>query len=540
MSYSLHDTLVMVYAIFAVLSFIQWLLYLVFILHYEIKKRDRKFEWTKLFTPFNIPLVIGSPCLVGAYAVNAVNLTSDLTLPWNFLFFLQQVFMATMISSYVFYSWKRSGKLVRSIYAPSVYKFMYYMVLVSPAVFYIPIIPAFWRMVAPDPTPREALSNDFWFISVIVSGFTCCILDFVFVIAFVKNVVQSFLHREDVEPEFWIVSVHGILANFFCFLSLGMYVWAGSVLTIEEKMILDTAAEGIWIIISTVLFSMKIILYRQKVYDETHHDPISELMRSKCVKEDLGITDQPPCPPPHPSRRESDRQVKSLIAESLKNFHPLRETNSTRFIPASITAVSGGNNLRDSYKRDSTTKRDSSSSKSSKSGKEVPLNNSGVPAVPLSTNRESIHTTRESLKRVGLPGDRDSLHGFDNKSLRSFNAQSLRSVHTSHKSTSVHSPRDSLKKERTDMPEVPKIVKDRVGGSGNVEVSRKLSTKSGSNVAGDLVVSIISRVPSALRFSENVTGDENPGGLEMDSCVISALASRTNSSAGTGDFSIGQ
>ncbi|KAI9348635.1 hypothetical protein BDR26DRAFT_915750 [Obelidium mucronatum] len=478
---SIQQKLVIAYASMAGITLLQWCFYFYFIIHHEIKGRTRKFAWTKVFTPLNIPLVLGTSALMGVYITRAVNLSYSLSVDWGVLFTLEELLQSSVIWSYIFYSWRRSGKLLRSVFSPIVYKSMYYMVSISPIVFYLPVVPALWRMIGPDPTQGQLASLEFSLYSNILMGSTCALLDLVFVVAFIKNLLLSFLQGDEVNREFLIVSVHGAVACLLCFLTVGVYAVSGVVESRGMKAVVVCASQGLFNLVSVALFSMKFSLYKQKVFEETIHDPVEQMMRSKSVKEDLGLTtaatDMPP--PAIPSRRESNNQVVSMtVQETLKNFHPLRETNSTRVISTGGGGgggVAGAPGARDSLcKTRESLKRDSSSGKSGKGSKEI----------TKPGTRDSVHATRESLRK-GLGYDRDSVlgSGAELKSLRSIQAMSLRSVHNSAKSGTT-TPRDSLRKERREeapgVPDIPKDLGARMSGVGELHITVSVA---GSNLS---------------------------------------------------------
>ncbi|KAJ3010282.1 UNVERIFIED_CONTAM: hypothetical protein HDU68_002241 [Siphonaria sp. JEL0065] len=476
--------LIVSYASMSALTLLQWCFYFYFIIQHEIRGRERDFSWQKVFTPLNIPLIVGTASLLGVYITHGVNISYNIVIEWGILFTLEQALVSTVIWSYIFYSWRRSGKLLRSVFSPVVYKFMYYLVLFSPIVFYLPVVPAFWRMCGPDPTPNDILSTDLQFFANILMGFTCAALDFIFVVAFVKNLFLSYLAGDEVNREFLIVSVHGGIACLVCFVSVGVYGASGITADVERHAVLVCISQGLFNLVGIALFSMKFSLYKQKVFEETHHDPIEQMMRSKSVKEDLGIVDVPAVP----SRRESGLQLASFtVADTLKNFHPLRETASTRIISVAAPGSHAGRDSitkgRDSLSkvgRESLVKRDSSSSKSAKGSKEMMVSKH-------SHTRESVHATRESLKRCGLGVERDSVlgsSGAELKSLRSIQAMSVRSIH-SVKSGSA-TPRDSLRKEkREEAPDVPSIPKDIARESAASEHPGTAPSLTGSHISRD-------------------------------------------------------
>ena len=250
----------------------------------------------------------------------------------------------------------------------------------------------------------------------------------------------------------------------------------------------------------------KVFLYREKIYVETHHDPISQLMRSKSVKEDLGIVDPPSLPRQPSVRRESAHnvsiQVMSAVQETLKNFHPLRDAVSGGGTNTAGAAVGERSSARNSVsvKRDSVGGRSARESLHTIGRLDIgggggqresvhvsPSGRESLRKLYVGGDRESVHERPEwvGLRKPGAGGgDRESFHGSDAKSMRSL-AVSIRSMQC--KSNGANTPNESLRRERIDdtAPDLPKAT-SKSAGPGEFPLALTVSGYNQQRSLGDL------------------------------------------------------
>ncbi|KAJ3142523.1 hypothetical protein HK100_002192 [Physocladia obscura] len=331
-----QEQITLAYTVLAGISLVQWLIYTFFVVHYEIKKRDRPVKMKTIFTPFNLPLIIGTLCFAIVYTIRAIQISESLIVPWGLPFALEQLLTGTTETCYIFFSWRRSGKLIGSVFSTRVYKFMYYIVIISPAIFYLPIVPCVWMIFLQDSSPQGSVSTWLFNISYFVAGFMTAVVDLVLLIAFIRNLRLSYLEREDINREFTIVAYHGVVTCGLCFTTIALFLSAQLFTDITVHTVKTLIAHAIPNIISMVLFSMKVKLRNHQIFEETNKDPVSMLMMRQSVKSDLAVAQEKRKTKSPPTTHDE----KVSIA-----FHPLRSSATekrSRDSNGSVTGVETG------------------------------------------------------------------------------------------------------------------------------------------------------------------------------------------------------
>ncbi|ORY26423.1 hypothetical protein BCR33DRAFT_726286, partial [Rhizoclosmatium globosum] len=240
------------------------LLYSRFIIVHEVIGRNKELNWKNIMTPVNVPLLLGTISLCGAYTARGINSSKSLDIPWGYLFTFEQFFFATGELCYLRYSFKRSASLIRTVFSPSLQKGMGYMMALSPILVYFPLIPAVWRAFGPDTSEGSIISNTLNFVGQILAGASICILDALFIVAFLRSLARTHLKGENPNPEFHIIATYGMFACICCFASLALYISGILSEEIEIRAILELVAHITLDFVLLLMFLMKIAILRVK------------------------------------------------------------------------------------------------------------------------------------------------------------------------------------------------------------------------------------------------------------------------------------
>ncbi|ORY26422.1 hypothetical protein BCR33DRAFT_794546 [Rhizoclosmatium globosum] len=209
-----------------------------------------------------IALTLGCFSLLGLYIVRALNSSISLEIPWGTLFTLEQFFLATAETSYIYYSFRRSQKLVKSVFGPRLVKIITWSAALSPMCFYLPLISSILQ--AADATAPLSLINWIEFIAEIIAGLTASIIDFLLVCAFSVYLRRTRLEGEAVNKEFTIIASAGIFGSIICFVSIGLYIVATLNSDVAIHASMTASSHVILKLLVTSQFLMKVLLYRVK------------------------------------------------------------------------------------------------------------------------------------------------------------------------------------------------------------------------------------------------------------------------------------
>ncbi|KAI9337227.1 hypothetical protein BDR26DRAFT_863972 [Obelidium mucronatum] len=255
------------YAIFAPLVILEGVGYFLYISYFELYLQGKTISIESLFTALNTALAFEAISLSFAYIARGLNIAQSLAIPWNALFLMEQLSLASAQYCYAIYSYKRSSSLLRSVYSARFQKRLHVLVSVLPLFFIIPIIPSIWLLISPDQATETAdlIPSAMQICGQFLSALCILTLDIVFLNAFMLTLAKT--HDDDsdaVSPEFRIIASHGIAGCVVCFVSLGLYAATVGISSLVVKTLLIAASHGLLNVVLCILFLMKVRIMRVK------------------------------------------------------------------------------------------------------------------------------------------------------------------------------------------------------------------------------------------------------------------------------------
>ncbi|KAJ3350796.1 hypothetical protein HDU83_009425 [Entophlyctis luteolus] len=246
---------VITYCVLAGIALIQLLVYVPFILFIEVEKRNLRPTARNILTPINSSLLLGNLALIGLFSVRAGSLSHYVGLKITWFTMLEILFIGSCETTYIFFSWSRSGKLLGTVASPKAYKFVYYAVQLSPTAFFLPLIPTAATVFSGESEMVPLLS---WMsiFSQLFGGLVLAALDSLLVAAFVGNTKLT-LSGNEVNKEFQIVTIHGIISCVLIYGSVVMHGVAALTQDTSARGVRLAIGESLLVIISIVQFCMK-------------------------------------------------------------------------------------------------------------------------------------------------------------------------------------------------------------------------------------------------------------------------------------------
>ncbi|KAI8609170.1 hypothetical protein BC830DRAFT_1152074 [Chytriomyces sp. MP71] len=160
----------------------------------------------------------------------------------------------------MYFSWRRSGKLLRTTMSIREYKPLYYFTWYSPIIIYSPVVPSLWIALT---TMYEDVMKDIFRGTFVLAGITACALDGTFTAAFLRALYSTRVDDEKLNPELVVVARYGITSSVLCLSSFALYLVA---LTKHQPMriYIEFAGHAILNFVHLTLFFMKVSLLRVK------------------------------------------------------------------------------------------------------------------------------------------------------------------------------------------------------------------------------------------------------------------------------------
>ncbi|KAI9334124.1 hypothetical protein BDR26DRAFT_867363 [Obelidium mucronatum] len=253
-----------VYASFAMalVSLLELLWLVHFIVYHEIVQRGKKVTLKEVFTPFSSLLILIALSHIGLYiSEGGSTLLRPQQTPMFFVFYtLEDMFGVGFEACYIYYSYLRAEPIFDQVF-PSIAKFVSFAVRVSPILFSMQWLPfPISKLQFKDPQVSKTISMAGDVITMI-NGTLLVAFDTLCLVTFIRYIQSTQINDGITDSRFLIICRYGITSVSVCLSGLGFFV---AYLISEEELcafIVYMHFSGLFVI----LFRMKVALHRDKV-----------------------------------------------------------------------------------------------------------------------------------------------------------------------------------------------------------------------------------------------------------------------------------